>query len=539
MIGADPEELRALAKLFTKYSSALNQTSNDLTPTIMRARWNGADAQRFRQDWTSRLRPHIRNAADLFTDTSQKLQAQAKEQEQASSVASLGAGDGGGADSGGANTGSHTPSGLQKDLEDMANRSDEEVKAWWDGLSEEEKQQLLEGQDENGIPNAYYLAALEDKLPAEDQDVIREFLVERAKGNIPMYTQTDKIGVDGQIAWVHGGAHISSTIVQNADGTATLKVAGDISGGANTPSTKAGADVTLSGELSRTYTFDSADEARAAREQMLNDLPPDSLGSAKDAIGNPGKYIENTLDDAAKQHGSTDDSTSVKGTLSLGLKGGLSDDVSAEARLDLAYEQNLSDGTSKATVTAKVKADLDMGQDMSFGGNGEAGVKLSMDADGDIQKMQIDLKGTLKSGLSAQDNPNPQDPFAELLGTAQVKEGPSASTSAGVQGTMSMELQYTPENRHLIDSYLSNIASGNNQAAASDLQQIYHASGVTIQANTVASGESNFVDFDSGVASLKVGASTETTTNAGTLHKSPYDDGYHSIQGANRAQVNQ
>ncbi|MGN5733522.1 WXG100 family type VII secretion target [Arthrobacter psychrochitiniphilus] len=532
MLGADPEELRALATLFQKHSAALDQTSNDLNPTIMRARWNGPDAQRFRQDWTSRLRPQIKSASTMFTETSEKLQAQAQEQENASSEVSLGGGNNLGYEA--EETGGGT-SANQQALENIGTRTDQEVRLWWADLSDAEKTTLLHSSDEFGIPNAYRLAALEDKLPREDQDRIREYLVESAKGSIPMYSQSDKIGVDGQIAWVHGGAHLSSKITQNADGSVKLTLAGDISGGANTPSTKAGADVTLSGELSRTYKFNSLEEALAARAQMLNELPPDSFSRASDAITNPGEYIEKTLDAAANGHGSTDEYTSRKGTLSVGAKVDVSADVSAEAKLSLAYEQNLSDGTATASATASVKAQLDLGDGMKFGGNGEAGVTLSMDKDGDINKMTINLKGTIEGSAKVQDNPNIQDPLAELFGPKPPSEGPSAKSSVGIQGTVRMELQNTAQNQHLIDSYLSSIASGNNLAAAGDLENIYRASGVTLQANSVVSTESNLVDFNSGVASLKVGGSSETTINAGTLHKAPYGGNYKIITGQNLA----
>lgn len=532
MLGADPEELRALAKLFNKYSSALESTSSQLHPTIMRARWTGPDAQRFRQDWTARLRPQIKSASEMFTDTADKLQAQAREQETASSESSLsGSGGNGSGNAGGGNSGDKSPSTLQDELENLGNRSEQDVRDWWNGLSDEQQKELLDGQDENGIPNAYYLAALEDKLPLEDQRAIREHLVETAKSSIPMYSHTDKIGVDGQIAWVHGGAHLSSQITQNADGSVKLTLAGDVGGGVNTPGTAAGANATLSGELSKTYTFNSLEEALAAREQMLNDLPPDSFGRASEAVKNPGEYIEGTLDTAANHHGSTKEYLNAKGTLSIGVTGEIADGASASATLDLAYERNLDDGTASASVKASVSAELDLGEGMKFGGDGEAGVTLSMDKDGDIQKMTIDLKGTLEGSAEVQANPNAQDPLAEFLGETPVKEGPSAEAAAGVQGTVSLELQNTPENQGLIQSYLGNTASGNDQGAAADLEKIYHASAVTVQANSVVSTENNLVDFDSGAASLKVGASSETTVNAGTAHKSAYDESYQPIRG--------
>lgn len=534
MLGADPEELRNLAKLLKKYSSVLDTTSSNLNPTIMHSRWNGPDAQRFRQDWTSRIRPQIKSVSAMFIDTYQQLQTQAQEQETASSESSLGGGPGQGGGSGqGSGTGDTggSTSQNQTDLENIGTRTDQEVRDWWNSLSDAEKTKLMTSYDENGIPNAYRLAALEDKLPSEDQDRIREYLVESAKESIPMYSQTDTMGVDGQIAWVHGGAHLSSEITQNADGSVELTLAGDLSGGVNTPGTKAGVDVTLSGELSRTYKFDSLEEALAARAQMLNELPPDSFGRASDAIRNPGEYIEKTLDGAAKDNGSTDNHTSVKGTLSVGGKLELSDDASAEAKLSFDYEKNLTNGTATASGTASVKAELDLGDGMKFGGDGEAGVTLSMNEDGDVNKMTINLKGTIEAGAKVQDNPNIQDPRLEMFGPKPPTEGPSAQSTVGVQGTVSMELQHTAENQHLVDSYLSNIASGNNVAAAGDLEKIYHASGVTLQANSVASSETNLVDFDSGAASLKVGGSSETTLNAATFHKSPYDGSYQIITG--------
>lgn len=526
MLGADPDELRALAKLFSKYSSALDSTSSQLHPTIMHSRWNGPDAQRFRQDWTARLRPQLKSASQMFTDTSKKLQLQAREQESASSESSLSGGNGGNG-----NVTDRTPDTIQDELENIGTRTDQETRDWWNGLSDDQQQELLDGEDANGIPNAYYLAALEDKLPLEDQRAIREYLVESAKGSIPIYSQTDKIGVDGQIAWVHGGAHLSSEITQNADGSTTLKLAGDLGGGVNTPGTSAGLNATMTGELSKTYKFDSLEEALAAREQMLDKLPPDSFGRASDAIRDPGEYIQGTLDGAAKDHGSDESFLSAKGTLSLGAKGEITDGASASAKLDLAYERNLTDGTATASATGSVSAKLDLGEGMEFGGNGEAGVTLNMDKDGDLQMMTIDLKGTLEGSIKGQDNPNAPDPLAELLGQTPIKEGPSAQSAGGVQGTVSLELQNTPENQQLINSYLGNMATDNGQAAAADLERIYHASAVTVQANSVVSSEANLVDFDGKGASLKVGGTSETTVNAGTAHKAPYDDGYQPIRG--------
>ncbi|AIY01726.1 hypothetical protein ART_2127 [Arthrobacter sp. PAMC 25486] len=532
MLGADPEQLRALSKLFGESSAILDHSATALHPAIMNARWGGPDAERFRSEWASRLRPQLGTVRDLLTGTSKELVAQAREQEQTSAAHDVGGGVPGGPGSTGSEDGDPLGDDLQNELEDMPNRTAAEVLAWWNGLSKAQQDALFSGKDGNGVPNSYYLASLEDKLPPIAFQAAVAMLVASGLGSIPMYTRTDKIGVDGQVAWVHGGAHLASRITQNADGSVTLKLSGDLGGGVNTPSTKGGANATLTGELSKTYKFNSLEEALAARDQMLNDLPPDSFGKVSDAISNPGGYIHDRLDNAANDHGSTKEWMSAKGTVSVGAEGKLSSDTSVSAQVDFAYERNLSDETSSASATASFGGKLDLGEGLKFGGSGEAGITLSMDAEGDINKMTLDRKGTLEGAAKLQDNPNVAEPGLQSPGIPT--EGISTESKAGIQGTAQLELFITPENQHLMESYLGNVATGNQAGAAADMQQIVHASAVTVQANSVVSNESNLVDFDSGVAKLTVGGSSEVIVNAGTAHKAPYDDSFQAIQGQDR-----
>ena len=108
-------------------------------------------------------------------------------------------------------------------------------------------------------------------------------------------------------------------MVENADGSATMKVYGNMGLGVNDTTGTAG--VTLSGEVSREYKFGSVEEAMAAREQMYTDLPPDSVGEIKDVAGNPPGYILDTINDAADDNGSTGQTDKAKGTLSLEAEG--------------------------------------------------------------------------------------------------------------------------------------------------------------------------------------------------------------------------
>ncbi|PYG99593.1 hypothetical protein CVV67_14770 [Arthrobacter stackebrandtii] len=547
MLGANPEQLKDLAKLLSESSGKLDFAATNLHPTITNARWGGPDAERFRHDWNARMRPQLRTVSGLLVDASKLVNAQAVEQEKASAANDTG---GGGPQILGPGTGGTKPElpfcpakdPNQEILEDMNNRSAEEVQAWWNSLSEDEQAALLAGTDDNDVPNLVYLAQLEDKLPEDVQKLVHAMAIKSGLGTIPIYTITDKVGVDGQVAWVHGGAHLQSVITQNADGSVTLKVSGDVGGGVNTPSTKAGVDATMTGELSKSYTFDSIEDAMAAREQMLNDLPPDTFGRAADAIKNPGEYIEGTLDGAADDNGSSHQSMSAKGTVSLGAHGGLTKDAEASAKLELAYERNLDTQESTASAALSFDGSLDMGEGLKFGGSGEGAFTLNMDPEGDLSKLTIDLKGTVDSSVGFQDNPNPVDPFTGKLPEGVPSEGPSASSTVGVQGTARLELYVTPDNKQLVESYLGNVATGNNAAAAVDMVKIMDASAVTLQANSVASSETNLVDFDSGVASVKIGGSNEVIINGGTLYKTPYANGFETVtgvQGPSRPEVQQ
>ncbi|PYI67270.1 hypothetical protein CVV68_11065 [Arthrobacter livingstonensis] len=516
MLGADPAQLRELATLFSTSSDQLDRTVQLLHPVILHARWQGADASRFRADWSGGMRPQMTRARDFLRTTANALLTQAGEQESASAV------DGGGG------RGKPLPGGtpddqsdLEVQLDSMRDASKEDVAAWWNSLSAVERNLLLNGQDANKVPLALQLAALEGKLPADARQAANDVLVKNAKASIPMYSSKEKFGIDGQLAWVHGGAHIGTDITQNADGSAMLKVSGDIGGGVNTPGTKGGANATLTGELSRSYKFKSLADAQAALNQMTQDLPPDDLGAAKDAISSPVGYLMGTLDHAAGQHGAVNHFDSAKGTISAGIDGKLSADVHGSAKLEMAYEQNLSDGSSTATATAKADAKLDLGDGQKLSGNGEAGIKLSMNDDHSIQKLTLSVKGTLESSVEVR-----EDAAGTLAGQ---KDGMGATGGAGVQGSVQMEIYNTPANEELIKSYLANSASGDPMAAGADLARIYHASGVTVQANVVSSAEANLVDFDSGVASLKVGSTSEVTTNASTGYKAPHGTDYEPI----------
>lgn len=109
MLGADVEQLRALAKEFTGKSESLTQAQRLIDGAVnqLPRYWKGPDAQRFASQWRGQHRGVIARTATMLVQTADQLKTNAAEQVQASSAASLGGapgisgGSGGGAGSGG------------------------------------------------------------------------------------------------------------------------------------------------------------------------------------------------------------------------------------------------------------------------------------------------------------------------------------------------------------------------------------------------------------------------------------------------------
>lgn len=102
MLGADVEELRALARDFSGKSQSLLQVKATLDGAVnqLPRYWQGPDAQRFAAQWRGSQSGVIARTAAMLNTTATELNKNALEQEQASAVS--GAGGPGGAGGGGA-----------------------------------------------------------------------------------------------------------------------------------------------------------------------------------------------------------------------------------------------------------------------------------------------------------------------------------------------------------------------------------------------------------------------------------------------------
>ncbi|TAP41925.1 hypothetical protein [Arthrobacter sp. S39] len=519
MYGADVSQLRELAKAVDRAASLLSSRATSLQGQIQAAPWKGHDGERFRQDWTGSHRPSLERVVSSLRENSKILLKHADEQEKASHASS-----GGGSGSSvwdklqtlagqakewlreqaekAAEAAAHREE-LEQGMARMLDASPEEQAKWWDSLSAKDRQYLIEGEGEDG-PFAEDLMRMDGGIPESAQEQAKQHLQELAKSDIPVYTESGKASIEARVAWVHGGAEVGTQVVENADGSATMKVYGNMGLGVNDTSGTAG--VTLSGEVSREYTFGSVEEARAAREQMYRDLPPDSVGEIKDVAGNPPGYILDTINEAADDNGSTGQTDKAKGTLSLEAEAE-SGPASGSAKLDLAYERNLTDGTATASgeVSAQGKLDLD---GRVFEASGKGGLEVNMDKGNNIESVSVSLEGTVAEGATA--------------GTDVKAAKVESTVTAGTQGTVKINVDYSPENKAVIDSYMRNVALGNDAGAASDAARLYEAGSATVQVNTVVTA-SNQAGFDVKLGEVEVKTENQATTNVSTYYKVPND----------------
>lgn len=513
--GADVSQLRELAKAVDKAATLLSSRASSLQGQIQSAPWKGLDGERFRQEWTGSHRPTLERVASSLRQNSKLLLQHANEQEKASD--SPGGGSGGGnfldkLTGLGGRAQAWLVEQMQKAAEAQAHRqeleqglnealkgSPEEQAKWWAGLSEADRQYLIEGEGEHG-PLAAELMKMDGGIPESAQEQAAHHLQKLALSDTAVYTESGKATIDGRIAWFHAGAEVGTVVTGNADGSATLKVYGNIGVGVNDHTGTAG--VTLNGEGSREYKFGSIEEAMAARNQMYRDLPPDSIGEVKEVASNAPVYLAATIEDAANDNGSAGSVDKVKGTFSVEAKGDAGP-ASGSAKLDLAYERNLTDGTAKASgeVSAQGKLDLD-GQ--LFTASGKGGLEVNLDKDSSIKSIAVSMEGTVAQGASA----GPDLQGAKL----------ESNVTVGTQSTVKIDVAYTPDNAPVIDSYMRNVALGNNHAAAADAAKLYEAGSATVQVNNVVtvSNEAG-VDFKAGEVELKT--ENKATTNVSTYSK--------------------
>lgn len=85
-MGMDVTQIEGIGKNLTNQSQQIENVMGQVEGLINQAMgaWEGADAQRFQQEWNSTHKPHLRNAATALQAMGQTAARQASEQRQVS-----------------------------------------------------------------------------------------------------------------------------------------------------------------------------------------------------------------------------------------------------------------------------------------------------------------------------------------------------------------------------------------------------------------------------------------------------------------------
>lgn len=83
-VGADVEQLAALATTFDRRASAFDQIASSSSSALMVAEWTGADVDRLRSEWNRQARPAIQRVAGELRALAVELRRQAEQQREAS-----------------------------------------------------------------------------------------------------------------------------------------------------------------------------------------------------------------------------------------------------------------------------------------------------------------------------------------------------------------------------------------------------------------------------------------------------------------------
>ncbi len=119
MIGANPEQLRDLAKTMASSGETLTNLSSTLNSVISQARWHGPDSEMFRGRWNNGLRRTLHDTGSMLTQHSTAVKAQADEQERASADDGGGGTPGGGSSGGGGGGGASGGNGADTPLQPL------------------------------------------------------------------------------------------------------------------------------------------------------------------------------------------------------------------------------------------------------------------------------------------------------------------------------------------------------------------------------------------------------------------------------------
>ncbi|MFC8303666.1 hypothetical protein ACFUCV_08255 [Specibacter sp. NPDC057265] len=281
MIGADPEQLRDLAKIMESSGSQLKQVSGSLNGVIARVRWVGPDSEKFRGQWNNGMRKTLHSTALMLAEHSSLLKNQADEQVRASAVdgGSPGGGSGSpGGGSGGAGGGSGGSGGSDSPLQNLVDANGNPIYQAGNFLAS------LGGTVASGLLDKMVKAGLLSKAPWSLLSAQASQLGQYVKGT-QLLNGLSAVGrAAGVLSVIGGGAQLANGII-NGDVNQMLD-------GGITTVLGVGSFIPVVGPA-----FAVAGVAWAGLGLLSNSL---GYGSTSEMVGAGAKWVADTVSDGAK-----------------------------------------------------------------------------------------------------------------------------------------------------------------------------------------------------------------------------------------------
>ncbi|WP_102144543.1 WXG100 family type VII secretion target [Mycobacterium hubeiense] len=89
VVGADLDQMRALARTLTQAADRLEAAAATVTGQLSSLGWSGPDAERYRSQWHGESRTVIRHVVTALREAAQTVERNAAEQQQASSATGM------------------------------------------------------------------------------------------------------------------------------------------------------------------------------------------------------------------------------------------------------------------------------------------------------------------------------------------------------------------------------------------------------------------------------------------------------------------
>jgi hypothetical protein len=479
MHGADADELERIATQFRTTANELDGEGYALTGILNRVSWLGDIATRYLDSWTGIQIPKIGMSTQFLRDAATSLDANACDQRATSSDSGVG--------------GAGWVVELNKEamaraarnaeiqaefgptLERMAGASVAEQAAWWNGLTDEQREALI-------WTTPIAVLAL-TALSPEDRERARNSYVSSIEDEIVTSSSyvEGRVEIDVYIASGEAGFEVTKTTF--ADGHVEVRFGADMGVGVNADVIKALADREVAG----TYTFRSEAEYQEFMEGMLYKV-------ADLKLENTGFEIAEYL----FENGDHLMSVEIAAGTSVSVEGGVPGSAQAEVEVGfgVSAERNVRNDTTTLTASAHVDASVDL-KSLGIEASGSIEVGGSVEFHG-TQPRELTLSFDYEGSIAMDLFNDPTD---------------SMGLGVGHSGTATISFDLTdPTIQAELGAAIDAMARGDVDAALASVAGLLDQGEVMIQ--RFAGVEAIDVNLDAYVAeaSLSVGTNTAVST---------------------------